>query len=91
MGSTWRDAVTVGDYVYVGAQSGGNMFVVDLAPLAATSSQASGECPYRDLGCTDCGHTISAIVVVGLLVLILIVDNTKRSHKTEIRWVTTKF
>ena len=76
-GFLWRDVETHTDtqtnttYAYVSAQSGGNLFVVDLSPLSGDPQlepEVDGNpCPYADLGYTDYGHTLS--VQNGLLFL----------------------
>ena len=75
-GRVWRDVDTHEDlpsgktYAYVGAQSSGNLFVVDLSYLSGTTAHGADSNPippagYVDRGRTNWGHTVS--VVDGLL------------------------
>ena len=69
-GDTWRDVDTHVDlpsgktYAYVGAQSSGNLWVVDLSYLSGTTAHGVDSNPippagYVDRGRTNWGHTVS--------------------------------
>jgi len=77
-GTIWRDVDIYRSerlgrtFAYVGAQSGGNMWVVDLTPLSGTTPHIYPPIWFwnrYDRGFTDYGHTIYANQELGLLFL----------------------